>query len=183
MLLGIGGIPGSGKSHAIRQVLKATGPGQLVRQPGVPTHHVLRKGSIIILGDYSDEKAAFPGTDRLSFSVQPSAESFISSAVKSGAVVVFEGDRLFNSRTIEFAKAKRLPHRFLVLQVPAGCRTRQAALRGHPQSATFLKRCTTKLAHISQRHPGVQIVTQQQLARVLRDLINTRTSPRQPRAK
>jgi hypothetical protein len=116
----IGGYPGSGKSYIVKEVIS-----RLINQEGhiftlgkygkLVTYMQSNKG-LIILGNYSPGET-FPGTDRFPMNVQPEAAEFLAwlqeeniialNEGKQGFTVLFEGDRLFNGKILNwFQQAK-----------------------------------------------------------------------------
>jgi hypothetical protein len=74
-----------------------------------------RSLNLYILGKYENDDNPFQGTDRLSMAVQPDAVSFIQN---NRSKVLFEGDRLFNSKFIDEILKVTEDFRILVLTAP-----------------------------------------------------------------
>ena len=165
------GQPGCGKSTALLAALSAAGlpTSPLVRE-GLVAYHALEGGRLVVLGDYSSD-ALFPGVDRLSHSVPPHARVLAAAKLAAGATVVFEGDRLFNSKMIQYCLDHQVPHLFVVLAVDGATLAAQRAQRGTPQRSSWLDGRATMLANIQSKFLFVQTVTPAQLHAILTALL------------
>lgn len=148
-IIAIGGVPATGKSTLIKNLLsKATDwekkePVQLVS--GMYSSSL----NTIILGIY-EEGEKFPGTDRFSMAVQPKAEEFIDWA--TGQMnVLFEGDRLFNAKFLEFCLNYEnvAPLEIIILTAPSKLVEERHVDRSDSQSDQFKKSRETKLSNIT----------------------------------
>lgn len=92
------GSPAVGKSSIVRAYLQGRTSPDLRRHNGIPFH---MKGTTMVLGDYHDESEAYPGTDRMSFSIQPKVQEFM---LKAPAALgyLWEGDRLANGKMFDW---------------------------------------------------------------------------------
>lgn len=98
-----------------------------------------------ILGKYK-EGETFSGTDRYSMSVQPSAMKFIQNTTSN---ILFEGDRLTNSKFYEFLLSlSDTEVKFLILNANKDTLNERCEIRGSNQSETFLKSRKTKISNI-----------------------------------
>lgn len=152
-LIALGGEPATGKTSLMRAFLGA-------RASWKPFQYGLlrgsRAGNVFVLGLY-DPSETFAGTDRLSMAVQPHAVKFLAAlkAENFGAVVVFEGDRLFNSSFISAAKAV-CDVRLLLLEVSEDAKKKRHAFRGDSQTESWLKGRKTKLENVLKAAPSVE---------------------------
>jgi hypothetical protein len=158
-IIGIGGEPASGKTTLMRGLLSLWLPGgptpgndfsyRSVRALHIPQHKVF------VVGTYAG--TTFDGTDRLSMSVQPQFEMML--LWLSGKrrfddyTVIFEGDRLFNSKTIrrcpEFG-----PCLWIVLSALPGMLKERHQARGDAQTERFLRSRETKIARLISAFQG-----------------------------
>ena len=107
-------------------------------------HHYSERRRVTILGRY-DEEHQFPGTVRLSMSVQPLAQEWIERDPLQHNVL-FEGDRLGN---LKMAKHLIERYDFMLVVVrtdPEVLAARRGAERTQPD--TFVKGRATKIANI-----------------------------------
>ena len=129
-------------------------------------YHALDGGRLVVQGDYSSD-TLFPGVDRLSHSAPPHARALVASKLAAAATVVFEGDRLFNGKMIQYCLDHQLPHLFVILAVDGATLAAQRMQRGTPQHGGWLDGRATMLANIQSAFPFVQTVTPAQLQAIL----------------
>ena len=142
-LIGIGGLPASGKSILVKEIIKTLGKPKLFK------YGLLRgefyKPNIYVLGTY-DRK--FGGTDALSMAVQPIAERFLKEMKNKDIVVLYEGDRLYNRSFIQRVKDAQIDYSFyMVIADPLIIEERHTT-RGDTQSDQWLQGRKTKYAKI-----------------------------------
>ena len=156
-VIGIGGEPATGKSSLFSELIN------LVGEPRPIKYRVCQAAAydaaqIIVLGIY--DGSTFQGTDRLSMGVQPHALEFVTRLHKNagyhGWRVLFEGDRLFNSKFISSIQSAGIPHHFYVLEAGEAMKSQRHHNRGDTQTATWLKGRVTKTQNILSAHPHVQ---------------------------
>lgn len=139
--IAIGGMPGTGKTTLMRKFL-----GEL---PEVKEFRKLVNGhefdDLIILGDYSKVDEVFAGTDRFSMAVQPEAEKFFLENEKN---VVFEGDRIFNSKMLNFIQNNGYELLVLILEASDETLKERYKKRGSDQSEKFISGRRTKCENI-----------------------------------
>lgn len=160
ILYTIGGIPGSGKSTLIKEVLDHFAPFKLRKFGTVLYHQRTFPEDVIVMGQYK-EGDLFPGTDRLSMAVIPHALQFMEYLWKgmkdreSDLTVFVEGDRLFCDRWISEAKADE--HRIIVLHpsLPVWTRRMEERMIFHKQSDKFLRSRKTKVSNMLRTHPEI----------------------------
>lgn len=98
-----------------------------------------------ILGKY-EEGEVFAGTDRMSMCCQPSVVEFITSTKSN---IIFEGDRLTNSKFFDFLFSLKDTHfEIYVIDASDTLLTERYNSRGSTQSIDFLKGRKTKIDNI-----------------------------------
>ena len=142
-LIGLGGLPASGKSTIFQEIIKTLGKNKIFK------YSLLRgefyEPNIYVFGTY-DRK--FGGTDTLSMAVQPIAVKFIQEMKDNDVVLIFEGDRLFNRSFIQKIKDLELDYSFyMAIADPEIIENRHKA-RGDTQSREWLQSRKTKYATI-----------------------------------
>jgi hypothetical protein len=162
-VVGIGGIPASGKSRLMREVMARLGPSQpflsvppsLVAVPGLQYRPCPPAKFLGVIGKYA-EGDTYPGTDRLSMAIQPSVLELLTvfSYAEVIATFAFEGDRLFNGSLIDWClKAPGVESRFFLLTISEEAQRLRMADRSDTKRATFVKGRSTKYARIAERFP------------------------------
>ena len=96
-VIAIGGEPGSGKTSLMRKIINKFELNPKYDQFKLVPY--LHNNKYYVLGKY-EEGEVFSGTDRMSMAVQPEAVKFLASVPKD-SVILFEGDRLFNTSFLE----------------------------------------------------------------------------------
>ena len=168
-LLGIGGEPASGKSSILRQLfpdIAATTvqPIRLVRY-----HQLDSDGQeVYVIGDYSSGDM-FGGTDKLSMAVLPEFLDVLrvwsTETSMDGAIVLFEGDRLFSRKTFEavdemneeMKPTERVLEKYLVLDVDDIELIQRHNDRGDTQSGSWLKGRATKIETLCRDYPKIEV--------------------------
>lgn len=153
----IGGVPGTGKTTLMREIMKRQNGFDLLIKQGLLTRHEYFCSRVAVLGDYSDPDSVFAGTDKLSMAAQPEAITFFEGMATRDADwhVLYEGDRLFTAsllQTLVSNRAVRL--RILILNTGPAILAERYKARGSNQSETFLKGRFTKVQNIAQRFNG-----------------------------
>lgn len=139
--IAIGGVPGTGKTTLMREFL-----------PSIPESKDFRKlvkghefENYIVLGDYSDFSKTFSGTDVFSMSVQPEAEAFFKENEKN---VVFEGDRIFNQKMLNFINDNGYDLLIIILEADENMLKKRYEERGSDQSEKFINGRKTKYENV-----------------------------------
>lgn len=106
-VIAIGGEPATGKTTLMFKIISMADDWVVAKPEKLLDVMYSDKLRLYILGKYENNDNLFQGTDRLSMAVQPDAERFFStleyeSNINGSAVnVIFEGDRLFNSKLLD----------------------------------------------------------------------------------
>lgn len=142
MIVGIGGVPNSGKTSLVRdyalmgksclETVPCLRGGKWVRL-GIKYH---RCENFIVLGEYTGQ--TFDGTDKLDMSIQPTLIDWIKA---KKANVLFEGARLFNRTFME-----ALPGLYIILEVDPLEMERRRQLRSH--STVFIRAMETRYQNL-----------------------------------
>ena len=96
-VIAIGGEPGCGKTTLMWKLVEHFQVEPKYEQVKLVPY--LQKDNVYILGKY-EKGEVFAGTDRMSMAVQPEAVKFLE-GLPSNSIVLYEGDRLFNSSFLE----------------------------------------------------------------------------------
>lgn len=152
-VIGVGGVPASGKTHLMRAVMAALGEQpQPFQYKKLLKGHVFPQHKFLVLGVYAPDEP-FAGTDRLSMSVMPVALEFLAVAEADkrldGYIILFEGDRLFSESFLAEAEAKTGGARWVWLEAPPSDVGLRRAGRPAEQDATWLKGRETKLHNLA----------------------------------
>ena len=141
--IAIGGIPGTGKTTLMRKFLDG-------RDLKLKTFRKLVVGhefdDLIVLGDYSDNESVFAGTDKFSMAVQSESDTFFKENTKN---VVFEGDRIFNSKTLE-PLSENYELLILILETEDSEVEKRYKERGSEQSDKFINGRRTKCENVKK---------------------------------
>ena len=147
------GEPGSGKSTLVRALTEGI---DRERRSKPFAHTVYRRDGRTVAAQLGAEHPTFPGTDRLSMSVQPAAIEWLMSA--PAPFVLGEGDRLatggFFGALTEWTDGWTLIH----LETPPETAAARRAERGSEQSEAWLKGRQTKVAKLVSLHRGDLVV-------------------------
>jgi len=167
-IIGIGGEPATGKSSVVQcwaldgekiseQVITANN-GKVIKKT-LKQHRV---GNLVIFGHYGDD-IAMGGTDTLSMSILPAAIQWVRSRANDKTCnydVIFEGDRLFNSKFITFLKEyPQVEAHFYILQAAEPILNERHAKRGDNQDEIFLKGRNTKYKRLIEQFPDIKVRT------------------------
>ena len=95
----IGGIPCSGKSTLMREIISGLGSAENVEP--MKLFSCQKHNDILVLGRYA-EGEPFGGTDRLSYGTIKKFREFIDQEHKNYKHIIFEGDRFFRAVDIEW---------------------------------------------------------------------------------
>lgn len=138
------GVPGSGKTTALRTVLGLV-PSQ---QHEKPIAHVVYPDGIQL----GAERGKFSGTDAMPLNVQPQAIKFI--GTHPAAILVAEGDRLANDGFFQAVKAHGYALSVVYLDCPpevAEERRLKRAADGIQQNRIWVKGRETKVRNLAEK--------------------------------
>ena len=141
-LMALGGIPAVGKTTIVKQFFYKYKNWKSFKYKKLYGHYS-GELNLIILGKYI-ENELFSGTDKLSMAVQPDFEEFIDKE-KPPYNILFEGDRLFNIKTLQKVKDKMTLQVYIVTSNNTDQRHIE---RNDSQSEKFIKGRLTKTNNI-----------------------------------
>lgn len=141
-LIAIGGQPAVGKTTLVKKFFTEYKTWKSFKYKKLYGHYN-EELNLIILGKYSKSEM-FSGTDKLSMAVQPDFDEFLD-LKDLDYNVLFEGDRLFNLKSLKRAKELKDLHVFIVESVHT--KTRHID-RNDSQTEKFIKGRVTKVNNI-----------------------------------
>ena len=141
-LIAIGGQPAVGKTTLVKKFFTEYKTWKSFKYKKLYGHYN-EELNLIILGKYSKNEM-FSGTDKLSMAVQPDFDEFLD-LKDLDYNVLFEGDRLFNLKSLKRAKELKDLHVFIVESVHT--KTRHID-RNDSQTEKFIKGRVTKVNNI-----------------------------------
>ena len=150
-LIALGGIPAVGKTTIVQQFFEQYDSWKLFKFKKVYGHYHPAL-DLVILGKYSNGEV-FSGTDRLSMAVQPDFNELLDKDMPYN--VLFEGDRLFNIKTLQKAKTKMSLQVYIVT---SNNTTERHIKREDNQSEKFIKGRKTKIENI-KKYLGSDYIT------------------------
>jgi hypothetical protein len=145
-LIAVGGEPATGKTTLMFKIIDMADDWKVCKPEKLLDALYSKKLNTYILGKY-EKGSTFQGTDRLSMAVQPDAEKFIDKL--DNANVLFEGDRLFNSKFLEYISQLTEQLQILVLEVKNDIIKQRHIDRADDQDDKFINSRRTKIANIS----------------------------------
>lgn len=142
------GEPGAGKSSVMRAL---TDVWSFRTRHDKPFAHVRYRDedNRTVAAQLGAEDRKFPGTDRLSMSVQPRAIEWLQGA--PAPVVLGEGDRLASQGFFEALEATTDAWALFAIEVPEDLAAERRGERGSEQSEAWLKGRRTKLANLRKQ--------------------------------
>jgi molybdopterin-guanine dinucleotide biosynthesis protein len=146
-VIAMGGEPATGKTTLMFKLISTTSDWQIVKPKKLLDAMYSPSLNTYILGKYEHGDNAFQGTDRLSMAVQPDALAFFESLDDGN--VIFEGDRLFNGKMLDFLQEK-FPNDFkvLILTVKNSTLDQRHIDRKDDQDDKFKNSRKTKISNI-----------------------------------
>lgn len=155
-VIAIGGEPATGKSTLMRQLLPELGKGFATFTYQGKTKirgTVHREAKVVVLGLYGGGET-FEGTDKFSMACQPDVCSFFRMAKQMDSgyhdhVVVFEGDRLFNRKMIDWLAAEKIQCDVLVLEASGAAKDARHRARADTQTTSWLAGRATKVENVA----------------------------------
>ena len=163
-VIGIGGVPASGKSTLMRRVIRRLGMGlptcaRVLLPSGkgrcpLP-YTAFRCGKLLVMGSYEPGEP-YPGTDRLSMAAPAALPVFLERCEKharegiGSTWLLYEGQRFFSASLVERIARSYPGSRFIVLEAPEAIRSARMAGRGDTKGERFLKACQTQVANAAK---------------------------------
>jgi hypothetical protein len=140
----IGGIPCSGKSTLMREIISGLGSAENVEP--MKLFSCQKHNDILVLGRYA-EGEPFGGTDRLSYGTIKKFREFIDQEHQNYKHIIFEGDRFFRTVDIEWLLEKH-NSKVLILTVEAKEEERRHKERKDTQTEKWLNGRRTQIKNI-----------------------------------
>lgn len=149
-VIAMGGEPATGKTTLIFKLISLADDWQVCKPQKLLDAMYSKKLNLYILGKYENDGNVFQGTDRLSMAVQPDADKFFTEIADKDFNVIFEGDRIFNSKMLE-RLADLYPNTFKILILEATHKTKEQRHvdRKDDQDDKFKNSRKTKISNIS----------------------------------
>ena len=144
MIIMIGGIPCSGKSTLMREIISGLGSAENVEP--MKLFSCQKHNDILVLGRYA-EGEPFGGTDRLSYGTIKKFREFIDQEHQNYKHIIFEGDRFFRTVDIEWVLEKH-NSKVLILTVEAKEEERRHKERKDTQTEKWLNGRRTQIKNI-----------------------------------
>ncbi len=151
-VIAIGGLPATGKTMLVRQLLADYGKPIPQLKIGLTAGYYDKEADFFILGIYNDD--IYSGTDKLSMAAQKEVQKFLAylSQNRPNTTVLFEGDRLFNVKFFDFIKSQGAELHIFVLDARKQEIDFRHENRKDNQNEKFIKGRATKLDNIRQVH-------------------------------
>ena len=144
MIIMIGGIPCSGKSTLMREIISGLGSAENVET--MKLFSCQYHNDILVLVRYA-EGEPFGGTDRLSYGTIKKFREFIDQEHTNYKHIIFEGDRFFRAVDVEWLLEKH-DSKVLILTVEAEEEDRRHKERNDTQTAKWLNGRRTQIKNI-----------------------------------
>jgi GTPase SAR1 family protein len=139
------GAPGAGKSTLLRELTKDV---EQYPMPKPFAHIGYFRGDRVVAKQIGGVHAKFPGTDRLSMSVQPKALEWIAQA--PAPMIFGEGDRLATTGFLTALGAACSTWNVILLDTPPGMAAKRRALRGGNQAEAWVAGRITKVRRLAE---------------------------------
>jgi len=147
----MGGEPATGKTTVMFKLISMANDWRLVKPQKLLDAMYSKKLNLFILGKYENDGNTFQGTDRLSMAVQPDAIKFFEDQMSyaDDVNVIFEGDRLFNGKMLDFLQEKFADDfKVLILTVKKSTLDQRHIDRKDDQDDKFKNSRATKISNI-----------------------------------
>lgn len=150
-VIAMGGEPATGKTTLMFKLISMADDWRIVKPQKLLDAMYSKRLNLYILGKYANDGNVFQGTDRLSMAVQPDAQKFFDELTsdEDPVNVIFEGDRLFNGKMLDFLQEK-FPNDFkvLILTVKDSTLDQRHIDRKDDQDDKFKNSRKTKISNI-----------------------------------
>ena len=177
-VVGIGGLPATGKSTLMKAVVNALGGWDRFRRVNAdPVRGYLMDGlGLLIIGLYGQE--TYCGTDRLSMNLQAPTISLLSDAAGNPALgirrVLFEGDRLFTESFIwGIQEDSRISLHMMILETSPETVAQRRRKRMSFQNDSWIAGRETKLKRLAARFPDTFSVYRNETAADAQENVQT----------
>jgi|SRR5210317_439186 len=153
-VVAIGGVPCSGKTTLVREILNNVEDEPKFFQYGLLRGYI--SDNVAILGIYKPNDT-FGGTDKLSMAVQKDYEKFLQITDYN---VLFEGDRLFTEKNL-LDLHEKYEQKFIVLDLDEETLEQRHVDRNDTQSDKFKKSRHTKIQNIlnnTRLQPDLEVI-------------------------
>ena len=151
-VIGIGGLPASGKSTLVKKLRNKLGKPKLFKYGLVRGENY---DNVYMLGQYNKK---FGGTDTLSMAVQPHAEKFLEAMKDKDCVIFYEGDRLFNDSFISYIVKMKCKYSFYMLIAKPDEIERRHIERNDTQSEKWKKGRETKYKRLFEKYMRIIVL-------------------------
>lgn len=153
-IIAIGGVPASGKSSIVKEVMLQLGQGLATKVQDLDCI-VFQERKFIVLGIYRQGEV-FSGTDRYSMAIQPKAVQFFQvlndDPNYDDWTVLFEGDRLFNGKFLEFITQElQVKYKIVFITASEEVLAQRHSSRDN-QDGTWLKGRVTKVERLKSKY-------------------------------
>lgn len=155
-MMAIGGVPASGKTTLMFKLIDSVDDWKTVEPEKLVNCMYSDKLCLYVIGKYERDDNQFQGTDRLSMAVHPQAEKFMNTLAYEYANlpdkhinVIFEGDRLFSSKFLEYCQDLTDKFSILILNVDNNLIEHRHIDRKDTQSEKFKQSKETKISNIA----------------------------------
>lgn len=146
MIIMVGGIPCSGKTTLVRNILNELGPSENIEP--MKLFSCQAHGDILVVGRYA-EGEQFGGTDRLSYGTISKFRDFIIQEVPKWKHIIIEGDRFFRSKDVEWLlNAYSSYAKIYVLMVNRAEEIKRHILRKDTQTEKWLSGRRTQISNL-----------------------------------
>ena len=177
-VVGIGGLPASGKSTLVKAVVNALGGWEQFRRVNADPirGYMMDESGLLIIGLYGQE--TYCGTDRLSMNLQAPTLSLLSDAAGNPALgirrVLFEGDRLFTESFVwGIQEDSRISLHMMILETGPKVLARRRRKRLSFQNEGWIAGRETKLKRLAARFPDTFSVYRNETAADAQENVQT----------
>ena len=155
-VFGFIGVPGSGKSTKMRQIMSSLGEGSLEKE-GLIYYHLFPETKSVVIGIYDDK--LFSGTDRLMMAVAIKFRDWATEKFLDGShddwTMYWEGQRFSTNPMFKFFYDNFDTTIYLLEESEEILQQRQDD-RGNKQTPSFLKGMNTRISNLAKAWPVAQ---------------------------